>query len=226
MVVTVTSITVIEVTVTELPGQAAVASLQQREYPSAVTRPRSADKERVILAAATQLFAERGYSNVTVPEVAALARTGLGTLYLRYPSKEALGNAVFRHCKLAWKESVLDPWGMKGDARTQLRDYWARLTRFTEKHPHEARYLETTPLAHPLDTASQDLRDELSRASAEHVATWIASRQVRPLPIEVVAALVHGTFWHIIVDAPRRTRRKMLEQGCEAVWRALRREGA
>jgi TetR/AcrR family transcriptional regulator, repressor of fatR-cypB operon len=175
----------------------------------------------VILAAATELFAARGYANVTVPEVAARSRVGLGTLYLRYPSKEALGNAVFRHCKLTWKEAVLDPWTTKGDAKAQLRDYWARLTRFVEKHPDAARYLETTPLGHPLDPDSQALRDELGRRSAEHVGAWIASGEVRPRPIEVVAALVHGTFWHIFLDAPSDRRRALLSAGREAVWCAL-----
>jgi AcrR family transcriptional regulator len=187
-----------------------------------VARPRSADKERRILAAATELFALRGYSNVTVPEVAGRARVGLGTLYLRYPSKEALGNAVFRHCKLAWKEAVLDPWTTKGGAEAQLRDYWSRLARFVDKQPDAARYLETTPLGHALDAASQALRDEVGRRSAERVGAWMTSGEVRRLPIEVVAALVHGTFWHIIVDAPQRRRRAMLNQGREAVWRALR----
>jgi AcrR family transcriptional regulator len=188
-----------------------------------VSRPRSAEKERIILAAATELFARRGYANVAVPEVAARARVGLGTLYLRYPGKEALGNAVFRHCKLAWKEAVLDPWTTRGGARAQLKGYWQRLTRFVERHPDEARYLESTPLGHPLDGGSQALRDELGRRSADHVGAWIASGEVRPLPIEVVAALVHGTFWHVFIEAPRRRRRAMLEQGREAVWRALRR---
>jgi AcrR family transcriptional regulator len=187
-----------------------------------MTRPRSAAKERVILAAATELFAANGYANVTVPEVAQRARVGLGTLYLRYPSKEALGNAVFRHCKLAWQAAVLDQWATKDSARAQFRDYWSRLTQFVEKHQDEARYLETTPLGHPLDATSQALRDELGRRTAERVGAWIASGEVRALPIEVVAALVHGTFWHIFTDAPRRKRREMLGKGREAVWRALR----
>jgi AcrR family transcriptional regulator len=188
-----------------------------------VTRPRSAEKERKILAAATELFATRGYSNVTVPEVATRAHVGLGTLYLRYPSKEALANAVFRHCKLAWKESVLDPWITRGSAKAQLGDYWSRLSRFVESHSAEARYLETTPLGHPLDAESRALRDALGLRSAERVGAWVASGEIRALPIEVVAALVHGTFWRIFLDAPRRKRRAMLDQGREAVWNALRR---
>lgn len=187
-----------------------------------MARPRSAEKERRILLAALELFAARGYANVAVPEVAAGAGVGLGTLYLRFPSKEALGNAVFRHCKLTWKEAVLEPWTTRGGAKAQLDDYWSRLVRFVERHPNEARYLETTPLGHPLDEASQALRHELGLRSAERVGAWIAAGEVRAVPIEVAAAVVHGTFWHVFTEAPRRKRKVMLEQAREAVWRALR----
>jgi AcrR family transcriptional regulator len=191
-----------------------------------VARPRSIEKEGFIVSAATELFAERGYANVTVPEVARHAGVGLGTLYLRFPSKEALGNAVFRHCKLAWKAAVLDPWIVSEGAEAELSDYWSRLTRFVDACPHEASYLETTPLGHPLDAESQELRATLSRRSAERVAAWIASGQVRALPIEVVAALVHGTFWRIFLDAPSSRRRALLTAGRDTVWRALARTSA
>jgi hypothetical protein len=108
-------------------------------------------------------------------------------------------------------------------AEGQLRDYWSRLVRFAEEHPAEARYLETTPLGHPLDAASETLREEVKRRSAERVVAWTRSGEIRPLPIEVVAALVHGTFWRIFLDAPRRARRSMLDKGRDAVWSALQR---
>jgi hypothetical protein len=53
------------------------------------------------------------------------------------------------------------------------------------------------------------------------VGAWIASGEVRPLPLEVIAALVHGTFWHLFLDAPRRRRQALLREGRDAVWRAL-----
>jgi AcrR family transcriptional regulator len=182
-------------------------------------RPRSAEKEQEILEAATALFAQNGYANVTVPEVAARAGVGLGTLYLRYPSKEALGNAVFRHCKEAWRLAVLEEWSTRGSARAQFHAYWARMERFVEACPSEAHYLETNPIGHDLDQESQALRDRLSVRSAAHVQAWIDSGEVRPLPIEVVAALVHGTFWRL-ASAPRPTR-ATLRKGRDAVWRAL-----
>jgi hypothetical protein len=117
----------------------------------------------------------------------------------------------------------VDPWTKRGGAKAQPGDYWSRLVHFVERHPNETRYLETTPLGHPLDAASQSLRDELSRRSAERVGAWIAAGEVRPASIEGAGAVVHGTFFHVLAEAPRRTRKAMLEQAREAVWRASRR---
>lgn len=49
-----------------------------------------------LLEAATRLFVEKGYAATRVEEVAALANVSKGTLFLYYPSKEALLKAVVR----------------------------------------------------------------------------------------------------------------------------------
>lgn len=59
-------------------------------------RPLRADAERNrrrILEAAAELFAERGL-HVSLDEVAARAGVGVGTVYRRFPNREALVNAV------------------------------------------------------------------------------------------------------------------------------------
>jgi TetR/AcrR family transcriptional regulator len=49
-----------------------------------------------LLEAATRLFVEKGYAATKVEEVAALAKVSKGTLFLYYPSKQALLKAVVR----------------------------------------------------------------------------------------------------------------------------------
>lgn len=60
--------------------------------------PRRADKEtkrEAIVATAARVFAERGYRNATMAEIAQAAGTAKGTLYLYFQDKEALFYAVF-----------------------------------------------------------------------------------------------------------------------------------
>ena len=53
-------------------------------------------KQDAILAAALQLFAQKGFHGTAVPDVAQLAGVATGTIYRYFSSKEALVNAVFQ----------------------------------------------------------------------------------------------------------------------------------
>lgn len=65
--------------------------------PSAHGRSRRKEaRPAELLEAATRLFVEKGYAATKVEEVAALAQVSKGTLFLYYPSKQALLKAVVR----------------------------------------------------------------------------------------------------------------------------------
>jgi AcrR family transcriptional regulator len=54
------------------------------------------EREKSILGAAVALFAERGYANTRMDDIAARAGVGKGTLYVYFPSKQALLEGVIR----------------------------------------------------------------------------------------------------------------------------------
>ncbi|MEF7613712.1 TetR/AcrR family transcriptional regulator [Aquincola sp. MAHUQ-54] len=66
--------------------------------PSAAPRQRRKEaRPQELLAAALEVFVEKGFANSRSEEVAARAGVSKGTLYLYYPSKEELLKAVIRH---------------------------------------------------------------------------------------------------------------------------------
>ena len=74
------------------------AQAQETSHGPAGERPLRRDAERNrqrILAAAAQVFTERGL-DATLDEVARAAGVGVGTVYRRFPDKEALVAALFR----------------------------------------------------------------------------------------------------------------------------------
>ena len=98
-------------------------------------RPLRADAERNrarILAAAAEIFAERGL-DVSLDDIAAHAGVGVGTVYRRFPDKDALIDALFeekigRVVALADEAlEIEDPWEgfttfMRGMCRMQAAD--------------------------------------------------------------------------------------------------------
>jgi AcrR family transcriptional regulator len=73
---------------------ASPAQPEERPAPRRKGRPRDATADERILAAAAQLILARGFDNMTVDEVAAVARAGKATVYRRWAGKEDLAFAA------------------------------------------------------------------------------------------------------------------------------------
>jgi TetR/AcrR family transcriptional regulator, fatty acid metabolism regulator protein len=63
--------------------------------PLSLTRPAAGDKREAILRAATKVFAENGYFNSKVADVAREAGVADGTVYLYFKSKEEILHSIF-----------------------------------------------------------------------------------------------------------------------------------
>ena len=63
----------------------------------AVKQARARDRQQRILEAAADVFAQRGYGDVAVEEIATSAGTSKGGLYFHFPGKEALLMALLDH---------------------------------------------------------------------------------------------------------------------------------
>lgn len=94
---------------------------------STAERPLRADAERNrrrILEAAAEVFGERGLG-ATLDAVAERAGVGVGTVYRRFPDKEALVDALF-------EERIEEIRAIAGEA-SQVEDGWDALTMFMER---------------------------------------------------------------------------------------------
>jgi AcrR family transcriptional regulator len=78
-------------------------------------RPRNPDVDRQILDAAVEVLTERGLGGISVSEVAERAGVARATIYLRWPTREALLGAVAR------AEGGGFPFPMTGDLEADIR---------------------------------------------------------------------------------------------------------
>lgn len=95
-------------------------ALTNTERPDEATRPLRRDAERNrrrILDAAQLVFAERGL-DVSLDEIATHAGLGVGTVYRRFPTKDALVDALFedrlREVSAVGEEALAEPDGWRG----------------------------------------------------------------------------------------------------------------
>jgi AcrR family transcriptional regulator len=93
------------------------------ETPRPLRKDAELNRQR-ILAAAGELFAEAGL-HVTLDAVAERAGVGVGTVYRRFPDKEALIDALF--------EDRIDAVGAIAEQACAMQDPWAGLVFFFER---------------------------------------------------------------------------------------------
>ncbi len=161
---------------------------------TAATTPVHVDKRQRILAAALTLFAERGYHGTAVPEIAATAAVGAGTIYRHFADKQALVNAAFQQAKSQLRTLLQEHLDLQAPPRQLFSHLWQRLALFARRHPVEFRFLELHHHQSYLDA------DSLALESQVLAPIWLACEQLRQagiardLPAEVLMALIWGAF--------------------------------
>ena len=74
-----------------MSSQKASADVVKARVPQ---RARGRARVAALMAAATALFVEKGFASTTMTEIAARAGAAIGTLYLFFPTKEALAQSI------------------------------------------------------------------------------------------------------------------------------------
>jgi AcrR family transcriptional regulator len=151
----------------------------------------TADKRDAILAGALRLIARLGLHNAPMSGVAREAGVAAGTLYLYFPSKEAMINALYlellddRERAVAVDPNVTEP-------REGLRQYWHGLARWHLDHPEASSFLQQCQSSAIL---TPDTREVELRRNAEGFAKFdmaVAQGLIRDLPRPVFYALLVG----------------------------------
>ena len=94
------------------------------------------DKRERILAAATAVFAERDFHQVSVSEVASRAGVGKGTLYLYFPTKDDLQQESLRASLVGIGDQVERLADTEASLEDALREIVLSILRFFWRRPH------------------------------------------------------------------------------------------
>jgi len=152
-------------------------------------RADAARNRRRILAAAEELFAQRGVGSVTMAEIAAAADVGKATVFRRFGDKATLLDELLGEHERELQEAILrgpPPLGPDAPPRERLHAFVGALAAFCERHRHVLLASETARPGARYTTGSYV-------AWQQHVALLIG--ELRPeLDAAVLADLVLAPF--------------------------------
>ena len=162
----------------------------------AITPPSrvNTDKREAILAAALRLVARLGLHNTPMSAVAREAGVAAGTLYLYFPSKEAMINALYLDV-LEDRDRSMRP-GSTGDATASARDglwsFWHGLARWHLDRPDASNFAQQCRSSGIL---TNETREVERRKHAEGLASFeqaVATGHLRGMSLPVFWALAVG----------------------------------
>ena len=154
------------------------------------------EKLNSILSEATRLFAEKGFHGTAVPEVAAAAGVGAGTIYRYFDNKEHLVNGVFRNCKESLRDYIeRDAQDLSElNLEQQFCLLWRNLCCFAREKPEQFYFLELQEHSKYLDAQSKRLERQVLAPIRLFAIRGQHDGKIRKVPTMALIAMVWGAF--------------------------------
>lgn len=149
------------------------------------------------MVAALDLFVDRGFYGTAVPDIAARAKVGAGTIYRYFASKEELVNALYRHGKTQFAHHVVAEFPA-GTTREQFRTLWMRMAKFAIANPKSFIFLELHHHARYLDAESRAIEQRLLSLFSDFVVAAQARGELKAGPPRLLMGLILGAFVGVI----------------------------
>jgi AcrR family transcriptional regulator len=177
------------------------------------------------MAAALDLFVERGFFGTTVPEIAERAAVGAGTIYRYFESKEALVNALYREEKFRFAEAVMSGAPVVGPARELFRTMWTKMARYASANPKPFVFLELHHHARYLDAESRAVEQRMLLLFTNVITAAQARGELKAGPPRLIMGIVLGAFAGVVrscveFEEPIESADWTLAEQC--VWEAIR----
>src|SRR5215203_6352785 len=159
----------------------------------------ASDKRGAILAAALRLIARLGLHAAPMSAVAREAGVATGTLYLYFPSKEAMINALYLEVLADRDRSMaVDAEGARRDGaigRAGLWAFWHGLARWHLEHPDASSCLLQCQTSAILTDDTREAERRRNADGLENFDAAVAAGRLRDIPLQVFWALVAGPIF-------------------------------
>lgn len=152
------------------------------------------NRKQLVLDAALELFARKGFDGTTIPEIAVAAGVAIGTIYRTAESKEALANALYADWKARFNAQVTAPVPPQASPRAALRLYWRRMAGFARANPIAFAFLEIQSHATYLSLQNRQLDQSFSALVAAFVQWGRSEGALKLLAPALVEALMRGAL--------------------------------
>lgn len=186
-------------------------------------RPKSDDKRRAILAAATRTIVTKGLSASTAG-IAKEAGVANGSLFTYFVTKTDLFNQLYLELKSETASTAMGGLSEGADLHNQMFHVWRNWTNWAVSFPEKRRALAQLAVSGEITTANRALGHKMMAALAELADHSRASGPMRRAPLAFVLSLMNAlaeATMDFMTQDPANAK-KHCKEGFEALWRMLK----
>jgi AcrR family transcriptional regulator len=190
-----------------------------------MARPLSDEKRNALLAAAIDLFSERGIDATPTAAISKAAGVAEGSLFTYFESKDGLVTALYLELKAELAQKLMLGFPRGGSVMKKLQHLWDLHVSWGAAEPKKMKVLELLLVSSRVDSASKQLAAEPFREVEETARQAIEDGTLRDIPMAflhlIFAAMASATLQMVAADPPGA--RKHRRDGFEIFWSAIRR---
>ena len=160
-----------------------------------------AARREEILAAARRVFAARGFRGTTIADIAEEAGIALGTIYLYFPSKEAVFAALNQQMAELFSTAVRDMRAVRSVRTTVVRRVAAVFEACAKNRDLVRLVVLNTDPGTDLDRRMHDAAEARHRPLAREIAAGIEAGTIRRCDPAVAARLIQGVISMAVYQA-------------------------
>ena len=155
-----------------------------------MAREKVLDKEKAIVEAAIDVFAERGFWNTPTSMISKTAGIADGTLFTYFATKDDLIHAVYLAIKQEVADALMTGFSEQPSAKDKMYHIWSHFIEWGVAHPERHKVMQQIHTSYRL---SEDVKAQANEpfSAIEQVASEsIASGLIRDYPVAYLGALM------------------------------------
>ncbi len=191
-----------------------------------MVRPLSPDKKDALLRAALHLFVSQGVPNTSTAQIAKEAGVAAGTLFLYFPTKQALLDELILSIGRSQSEAIQSALSPTLSARQAFYAIWQTTLHWFLEHPEAYLYVQQVRDSGLISPAAVQQSAGFFGYYYAAIQQGAAEGSLKPYPLDLVGNFLYhdlvAVMSHIRLLPDPAAREEIIRQGFEIFWDGIK----
>ncbi len=168
-------------------------------YGSNMSRPsRKTEIREAVLSATLKLVADGGFHQSPMSKLAEQAKISVGSIYIYFPSKDAIIAELFEEIRKRMQEDALRNYDATVDVKKRFEVLFLNICDCYLRNKEYMIFLDQFAMSSYNRSSLDAFSDEVQAVFLKLYQDGIQSGAIKKLPFDIIAALIHGPIIYLL----------------------------